>query len=213
MSRWAALLGLLLASCGACERLAGPEAQIARALVLIGQGGARFEVPGGEVELVQARFDRLLVKPEGGRFVAVATVDAEARVAEARVSYLGRERIGFELADGQWRPTGAALPGLQEILSLMLRRAAAAERGDGAALRALVAQRWSDPHLARQELLGRLEQPAPAPAGRAEAWYVRNERGDAEVLEERRAPGGELVRRRFRLVREGSNLRISEGLR
>ncbi|MGI5863615.1 MAG: hypothetical protein ACOX6T_16380 [Myxococcales bacterium] len=213
MSRRAALLGLLLASCGACEQLAGPEAQIARTLALLGESGARFEVPGGEVELVKARFDRVLVKPEEGQFVAVATVDAEARLAGARVSYLGRERIGFEQVDGQWRPAGAALPGLQEILSVMLRRAEAAERGDAAALGALVAQRWSDSDLAREELMRRLEQLAPAPAGRAEAWYVRNERGDAEVLEERRGPGGELIRRRFKLVREGPHLRISEGLR
>jgi hypothetical protein len=216
MTRLVLPLALLLAGCGACEHLAGPEVEISGALNRLGENRASFPVPcGGEIELRSARFDRVLVKPEGDAYTAVATVDAEGVWAgKTRIGYLGRERIPHVFADGHWRPAGAPLPELQEIADLLCRRSQALEKGDAAALAGLVAQGWRDPSVSRAVLLEGLNGLAAAPRGEILAWIVRNERDGAEVLEERRDPAsGQTVRLRSQLVREGAQLRFASGLR
>jgi hypothetical protein len=193
---------LLLGACGSCEQLAGPEAQIVRELQELGARASVDALPGsGELQISHARFDRLLVKPEGEGFVAVGTVDAEARHSSgAAVSYLGVERVAFRLAKRGWEPAGPLLPALGQVIELLLRRSRALEAGDEAALQALGAE--ADP-----VVMGRPRT--------VSAWTVRVDRDRAEVLEEYRlsGEGSGPGRRRLVLVKADREFRFDARLR
>jgi hypothetical protein len=122
LCRWGIWIGLALLSGLGCTQIAGPELQIERALREIESRGATVEVPkGGDLVVRSIRFDRVLVKPEAKGFIAVVTVDAEAVLDKGvAVSYLGLERIPFVRAERRLEPQGPLLPGLYEVLSLLM---------------------------------------------------------------------------------------------
>lgn len=209
MRGWAAPLVLLAlgacGTCGTCERLAGPEAEIAGALHALGERGSGDALPGfGELRVSQARFDRLLIKPEDEGFVAVGTVDAEASLAgTTSISYLGLERVPFRYVEGRWRLSGPLLPALAQVVELLSLRSRALETGDLAAVRELTAAESG------------FGESGPR---RVRAWTVRIERERAEVLEEYQQPGEpggpwRDGRKRLLLVREGGRFRFAAGLR
>lgn len=211
------LLPVLLLACAACPALVAPESEIASALYHYAQGAApAFEVGGARVRIERVAFARVLVKPEGRGYTAVATVDAEGRLEGGpHVSYLGLERIPFVRDRQGPRPRGALLPALAELIECLRAKDAAVARGDAAALQTLLADRWDDPSVDREKLLRAVHERGPAPASPpAASWFIRIERDGADVLEERPGSAGQPARRtRYRLVREREGFRFSSGLR
>jgi len=209
---------LALASCGGCELLLGPEGEVAR--VISAQGpGATLAVPGGGVlKLRSIHYSRMLVKPEGEGYVAVATVDAEGDYEkETAVSYLGLERVPFVRRGGAWEPKSSILPALAEIAAVLAQRRSAIERRDPEALERLVARAWSDSRLSREAAVAQMRERVSAGSGtyRATRWIVRTERQEAEVLEEVErgaADGASKGQVRLQLKREDGAFRISAGL-
>lgn len=206
-----AALALLVASgCASCDRLLAPDAQVAKFLQEQDSADPRFAVPGGgEIVLSRAKFDHVLVKPgEGGGLVAVTQVDAEGRYGEARVSYIGLERIPFGVRAGRVVPSGALLPALQEVAALLVARRAAEDARDATALERLVAAGWEDAGLARDAAIAAMKQRLAAGPAKAQPkrWIIRTERERCEVLEETSAGSTRLV-----LVREAGALRIASG--
>ena len=200
-----------MSACGGCAKFVGPEGEIAQYLAVQPEAeGARFAIPGGaEVVLSQVRFDHVLVKPEGEGLTAVAQVDAEGTYAgEAKVSYIGLERVPFVRKDGRWRPRGALLPALQDVGALLVARRAAHDARDPAAMERLVAKAWSDETTGREAALAAMKDRLSAGqvAAKPRSWIVRVERERSEVLEETAAGATRLV-----LVREGGQLRIASG--
>lgn len=190
--------------------MAGPEGEIARYLE-VHAAGATFAIPGGDsVKVTSARFDHVLVKPEGEGYTAVTQVDAEAIYgAGVPVSYIGLERIPFVRVDGQWSPKGALLPGLQDVGATLLAHRQALLHHDLAALRALLAQGYQGD---RAALKGSLTDEGEAIEIRR--WTIRVERGSASVSEEV-APSRTFRARgqlRLELVREAGGFKILSGL-
>ena len=215
-----AFLGLLsLCSCaGACEPVLGPEGEIAHFLETQ-RGGTTIAIAGGgTLALSSLKFDRLLVKPEGDGFTAVATFDAEGIYdGQTRVSYLGLERAPFVRRDGHWVPRTSPVPALEEIVGLLAARRAAIAKGDASALEPLVAKGFQDPRLSREAALAQARERASQPATTsAVAWIVRVERDGAQVSEESESPGADGKPRksqaRFDLKREDGRLKIFAGL-
>ena len=208
--QWLPLAALsLLAGCNACEKFVGPEGEIAQYLQAQSvEPTARISVPGGgELAVSQVRFDHVLVKPEGEGFTAVGQVDAEGVYAgQAKVSYIGLERVPFVRTDGHWVPKGALLPGLQEVGALLVARHAAEDAHDPAALERLVAAGWTDPTADRGAAIAAMrERLAAAQKAQPKRWIIRVERERAEVLEETEGAT------RLVLVREGAALKIAAG--
>jgi hypothetical protein len=212
MRALAPLFAAALCSCGGCEPVLGPEGEIARFLETQ-RAGAQVEIPGGgTLALASLKFDRLLVKPEGEGFTAVATFDAEGLYdGQTRVSYLGLERARFVRRDGRLVPRTSPVPALEEIVALLVMRRAAIARAEVGALEPLVARDFHDPRLTREAALAQARERMAELAGtRAEAWIVRVEREGAQVLEE--YGGARRGQVRFELQREDGKLRFSSGL-
>lgn len=217
----AAPLAMLLASCGGCELLVGPETDIASSLRAL-ERRASLDVPGlGSLQTERLHFDRLLVKPEGDGYTAVATVDLDGVIGDLRISYIGFERIPFVRREGRYAPAGALTPNLAELLTVLKTRAEAFSRADAEAYEALLAKRWKETTIGREALIERLRSDfARGPRARIEVtgWTIRNERDAAEVTEEYRLfldgdqPPRE-ARARYVLEREEGRFRFVSGLR
>jgi len=201
-----------LCGCAACSKMVGPELEIAQYLAGHREARARFQIPGGaDLELVRVGFEHVLVKPEGEGYVAVAQVDAEGLYGgEARVSYIGLERVPFVRRGGRWTPRGALLPALQEVAALLVARQSAQAAGDPSALAKLVASNWIDERLGRQEALELARQRFTLGEEReAQAitrWIIRVEREQVEALEQTKGGARRLV-----LAREQGALKIASG--
>lgn len=219
MTRIGAALVLAAAAAGcdgcSCAKVAGPEGEIETFLQAQREGGLVFQIAGKPLRLTSAKFDHVLVKPEGEGFIAVGKVDAEGVFdRDTKVSYIGLERVPFVLQGGRWVPRGAFLPGLEAVGALLEARREALEAHDAAALEKLLTRE----RLADQASLAALrERVAAESAGRrrAQAWIARVERDGAEVLEESAGlmPDGTLANTRVRLVlrREDGALKIADG--
>lgn len=210
------VLAAALASCGGCEPVTGPEIEIARILEAQSKG-ATIAVPGaGTLALSKVRFDRVLVKPEGEGFTAVATVDADGALDGMAVGYLGLERVPFVRRGAQWVPKTSLLPALVEVASLLAERHSALRRHDATAIERLVAHGWSDRRLSREEALSQMRDRVRDASGdeRAVRWIIRIEREGAEVLEELDRATGTSGRGqvRFQLGREEGRFRFVAGL-
>ena len=208
-SRALPALLLALSGCAGCDRILGPEVEIAQYLQAQGAASPRFSVPGGEIVLGKVRFDHVLVKPEGEGLTAVGQVDAEGLFAgTTRVSYIGLERVPFVLRDGRWLPRGALLPALQEVAGVLMARHTAEQARDPTAIERQVATVWAGEGVSREAALAAMKERLAAGPRKAELkrWIVRVERERCEVLEETSAGATRLV-----LVREAGQLRIASG--
>ena len=167
----------------------------------------------------------MIVKPEGPGYTAVSTVDADGRIVregqdEIALSYLGLERVPFARTGGKLAPSGALLPTLGEIVAALQARTVAFQRRDAAAYEGLLAEGYADPRATRAELLARLKRDFQGAAGLSltvRGWTIRNEREQAEVLEEYDAvvgPSKEVHhgRARYVLRRERGAFRFLSGL-
>lgn len=218
-----AVLGALLAaqalaSCSACGGpLLGPEAEVEVALRRLEQAPPVQEVASGtRLVLSRASFDRVLVRPEGQGFVAIATVDVEGILrgpsGDSAVACLGRERIAFAREGRGFAPAAGLLPTLSETLSLLTARRHALAGADPAALEALVATGYRDPRVSREAALALARERMPERGEPPSRIAVRLERGEVEVLEEMPRASAGPRQARFTLVREGGALRFASGL-
>ncbi|HXX32322.1 MAG TPA: hypothetical protein VEJ89_16595 [Myxococcaceae bacterium] len=132
-------------------------------------------------------FRRITVAEEGeGRARAVSTLDFDGALGGTRVSSLGREITHFRRRAGGWELDGSLAPTLAGAVSALAARSRALERGDTAALAALVAPRDRDRAMADPGLRRLLESPAVRTPPRA--WYLRSEADEVTISEERGDP-------------------------
>ncbi len=212
------LTPLLAASCAPCGGpFLGPEAEVEIALRRLEQAPPAQDLPSGErLEVARASFDRVLVRPEGPGFVAVATVDIEGILrgpsGDTAVACLGRERIAFARAGRGFAPAAGLTPALTEVLSLLAQRRRALASSDPPALERLVAQAYRDARFSREVALALARDRMPDRAGPPSRITVRLERDEVEVLEESPQATAGPRQARFTLVRERGALRFASGL-
>jgi hypothetical protein len=176
----------------------GTGPQVASVLARAARAPVELGVPGSSAPLVgrALRFQRLTVSEEGTAAArAVSTLDFEGSLGDTRVSSLGRETTRFRRRASGWEVDGSIAPTLAGAVAALTARLRALERGDGAALAALVApeereRAMADPAL--RALLGSGPRPAPR------AWLLRSEASEVTVTEE--GDGRPPSVRRLRLV-------------
>ncbi len=207
--RAALLAALLLAGCS-CRGLAGPEPAVADSLASLQGSSFALDQGCGSVEIQSARFEHLLVKPEGDGLTAVVSADVSARWEGASLSYLGLERIPISR---ELKLPAAPFPALGQLLTLLCQRERARQTGDASALSAMLAESYAEPREPAPEALARLAK-SPPPARRRLEAAIRVERDRAEVLEQFAAPevGGKGYSLRSTLLRQGAGFRIASGL-
>jgi hypothetical protein len=216
--RAAAPLALMLsAACSPFSPWLGPEGEVELVLRRMEQSPPPVEVRGaGTLALAHLRFDRVLVRPEGRTWLAVATVDASGTLrgpfGPVQVSCLGRERIGFARAGGIFAPVEGPVPTLAEALSVLLARHRALAGGDVDALEPLVARAYRDPRGTREQALARARERDPGWAAAPGRYAVRLDRAQVEVLEEAATPSLGPRQSNFTLIREEGALRFASGL-
>ena len=191
----AAMLWVLPALLGL---LGGAAPAVASALALAARPPVHLSIAGAETPLVgnALRFERVTVTEEGpARARAVSTLDFEGALGPTRVSSLGRETTRFRRSGAGWEVEGGLAPTLAGAVAALAARARALERGDAAALAALVAPRDREQALADPGLHAALGTPSSREP--IQAWYLRSEAGEITVTEE---AGAQARTRRLRLV-------------
>jgi hypothetical protein len=213
-----ALLGVL-AGPRVLGLFAGPEVQIVSALKATEPSTLQVAVKGAQpLVLHRHYFERILVNADlaSRRADAVATLDAEGRLGETKVSSLGFERIPFVHDGGAWKPEGAWAPRLAAALAALEARRRALEQGDletlGRLGRAEVSAVRADEWVSGLLTLRKRQV-------RAEAWYLRSERDGVLVSEDFRVlgetpdrPVDERGTRQFVLEQDGTEFFFAAGL-
>ncbi|WP_338868143.1 hypothetical protein [Myxococcus stipitatus] len=197
---WSRLGGLVIAGLAvlaACALLvprllgfaAGPEVEVITALKRTESYGLSLSVPGASAPLTSQvhHFARITVtvEPGGKRAVAHSTLDFKGTLGATQVGTAGVERSPFVSKRGDWVPETTESPQLVAVVRALEARRRALESADADALARLVAPgnpgvagpEWEELKLMR----GRVY--------RAEAWYIRLEREEAQVTEHWRLQG------------------------
>lgn len=162
----------------------GPEPEVLSQLKLAERDLRPMPVPGADTAFAPSalHFDRISVRIDGERAIAVATLDTRGRLGPVEVSSLGRERIAFTRRSGRWQLDGVIAPSLVGALSALVLRAQLLDGASADALAVLVApgdreRVVTDPRL--PPILG-----TPGHRWQPERWYLRSEREGVLATEE-----------------------------
>ncbi len=148
----------------------GPQNEIVLELKKLERTGFDLVVEGKPLRGVTVQYQRLsvIVEPNGERATATGTLDFTGTFgSETVVSSLGFEQLPFALRGGSWELLKGPAPRLQALVLALEQRRRALEAGDA-----------SDAGEAVRHARHRVT-----------AWYIRFERGIAEVAEDSQRTG------------------------
>lgn len=204
---------------GACTVTPDPSAELVTQLKRYERSLEAIEIDGSVEPLrpVAAQYARITIDVHDDRVsaIAIATLDLEGRLGETTVSSLGHERIEFRREGRRWTMDSPA-PNLARVVGALERRRRVLETGTAEALASLaVSGRAVEPSRARSRRPAddssgeaRGEAPGTPPDERpslsddaravmaltnrsygAKSWWIRVERGRAQVTEAFRLRG------------------------